>query len=241
MASQSAIEEQPFQDIYQSYKKLNSDSLTALKQDFSFSRVPIDPSLLVQLQPFGGWKDLSTDSTEPLDMMKANWLQAVRDHEWAKMGYAVLQAKEKGLLKPMELHLVRAISLNALGANAECLLELQEALKTAEERYKNYLTTTLMTHYLASLSKESLKPLVLGLIPNRYLSPSDSFLVVYSAEWAGITIPNVKAIELLKSARSSTVDSQAAWARARLSDITNGINKTKPRHPAAAQREESRS
>ena len=83
--------------------------------------------MMASSDPIGARESFVID--EICALLKARWAAALKTHQWQQVAFFLQEAKDKKLLQPGVLSLVKSISLASVGAQSEALAEMQDAMK----------------------------------------------------------------------------------------------------------------
>ena len=159
LASSSAIEDDAFDEIAQPYLHADPKRMARLLPKVATRKPePLDPGQLRTIDPDGDWGNESgqcKDSSRcAVNALKARWYHAARQRRWAEAAYLVQYAKEKKLVSPTVLALLRAYTLAGVGAQAEALAELAGARGGMDKRIRRNVNRLLLEHYQNSLAHD---------------------------------------------------------------------------------------
>ncbi|MCM2278515.1 MAG: hypothetical protein NDJ89_10615 [Oligoflexia bacterium] len=167
LASKFAIEDEPFRKISEPFFAENPSQAKRLRLPAAVSAPPaLDLAYLASLDPDGNWQELArlAESDSPKlksaeARVKAYWARALKSRRWRQVAFFLQEAREKSLIPPGTLGIVRSVSLAALGARAEGLTELEDARKNLPPEARIAASTVLMQHYLKAFAREKTRTL----------------------------------------------------------------------------------
>lgn len=192
IASEFAIEDEVFQSISVPYFSENPEVAENLLPKIEFPTPnSIGVDLLEKLDRSGGWDNLSEGARNPTGLFKAVWASALQSKQWNRVAYFLQQGKEKTVLSPQVLNLMRAISFASAGARAESLVLLGDSLGNFDGKQKRYLVVTLVRQYFNTLSRDKIKG-ILGHFARSDIDDlgsdrEENTIVVAAAHWSGVT------------------------------------------------------
>lgn len=167
-ASDAGIEDSAFQAVAMAYFKDHPEESKALLPDGQFPQPKeIDTSIIVKIDPKGGW-ELGAAPNGALDdqidgIWKYHWIKGLKDKRWPLVAFVTQRAQAEASLRAENVGLMKAISLAAVGARAEALAVLDDTRKEADGNRKVFLTVTLIRHYSNTLSRDRVRTLLEGL------------------------------------------------------------------------------
>ncbi len=161
LASAGAIEAEAFDAIAQPYLHADPKRLATLLPKTPIPPPePLDPSRLDSVNPDGEWSAKETDCDDLAKCVQAGWYRSARQKRWAEATYLLQYAREKKVLQPGTLGLLRAYTLAGLGAQAEALAELASIRDEMSDRTRKNVNRLLLGHYQSSLARERADKLI---------------------------------------------------------------------------------
>jgi hypothetical protein len=185
VASKTGVESDVFQIVAKQFFAEQPEAAKFYMHSGEFpSPMMITSRILSEFDAEGGWSEGTSGNAEPVRKLKSEWMNAVSQRQWPKVAFLLAEANEKKLLKPGIQALMRAVSLAAIGARAEGMGELEEAVGGFQGEQKNNLLLTVIKYYLNTLSREKVLNLVKrldeGELPSGILSSDEREKV---AQW----------------------------------------------------------
>ena len=103
--------------------------------------------------------------------VRAFWVEAYRTQGWGRIGYFLQEMKDKEIVTEPTLSLMRAVALSLAGARSEALGEIEHVHGDFSEGAKRFLSSVLVSQYLASPAFEKAKPFEADLMPDQQSQP----------------------------------------------------------------------
>jgi hypothetical protein len=101
-----------------------------------------------------GWKKIKADPERAENPIAREFVMGLHQHNWPKVAYLLQEAKAKATFKEPVLAAMRAISMASLGAQAEGLMELENARAQWEGKTRLFVLGTLNQYYERSFALE---------------------------------------------------------------------------------------
>ena len=123
------------------------------KRALAVPLVPLDLHFVEAFDPGKNWSSLSLNhAVFDMDRLEALWAESFKARDLGRMAYFIQELSAKAGLKPNVLGLLRAASLDVLGAQSEALGEVEAAKSAYDQPTQMKLNSILYGYYINSFS-----------------------------------------------------------------------------------------
>jgi hypothetical protein len=154
IASRASVDSSSYQSISEAFFTENPSQAKALRADLPTDKPrELGSEILKDWDTAGDWGKTSSANPTLSSRLQEKWLQAIGSQHWAMAGYLLQAAQDRKLLTAPTLALMKVVYLNAIGARAEALAQLEEAAPTLAPEAKRSVLATLIQYSFSTHSK----------------------------------------------------------------------------------------
>jgi hypothetical protein len=161
LASSAGVEPEVFQAVAEQYFADNAEGAKGLLVDGEYpAATAVGPRWLEHYDPQGAYGPLAADEQPDQGRrIRAEWSRALAEKAWPRVAFYLQEAVDRGAIAAGTVGIMRAISLGTIGARAESIAELEDAVAKIEPGQRPRFQAELMRLYLTTLARKKIAEL----------------------------------------------------------------------------------